>query len=114
MPGSPQECREHALRCTELADRATNPQEQAMLRSLALSWTRLAAELENAKAFLSAPKEMELDGSELAKKLQLYAAAEAHPNWEVLADGTGIQHVGSEWPNTPRELLEWFLKKGRH
>ena len=35
MPGSPQECREHALRCTELADRATNPQEQATLRSLA-------------------------------------------------------------------------------
>jgi hypothetical protein len=44
----------------------------------------------------------------------LYAAAEAHPNWEVLPDGMGIRRVGSEWPSTPRELLEWFLKKGRH
>jgi hypothetical protein len=70
MPGSPQECREHALRCTELADRATNPQEQATLRSLALSWTRLAAQLENAKAFLSAPKEMELDGSKVANYMR--------------------------------------------
>jgi len=46
--------------------------------------------------------------------VMLYAAAEAHPRWEVLPDGKGIRHVGSEWPNTPRELLEWFLKKGRH
>jgi hypothetical protein len=44
----------------------------------------------------------------------LYAAAEAHPNWEVMPDGTGIRHLGSEAPNNPRELLEWFLKKGRH
>jgi hypothetical protein len=44
----------------------------------------------------------------------LYAAAEAHPRWEVMPDGTGIRHLGSEAPNTPRELLEWFLKKGRH
>jgi hypothetical protein len=44
----------------------------------------------------------------------LYAAAEAHPDWEVMPDGMGIQHVGSEGPNTPRELLDWFLTKGRH
>jgi hypothetical protein len=44
----------------------------------------------------------------------LYAAAEAHPSWEVMPDGTGIRHLGREAPNNPRELLEWFLKKGRH
>ena len=44
----------------------------------------------------------------------LYAAAEAHPDWEVMRDGAGLRHVGNEPPNTPRELLEWFLKKGRH
>ena len=44
----------------------------------------------------------------------LYAAAEAHPSWEVMPDGTGIRHLGREGPNTPRELLEWFLRKGRH
>jgi hypothetical protein len=42
----------------------------------------------------------------------LYAAAEAHPNWEVISEG--IRHVGSEGPDTPEKLLEWFLKKGRH
>jgi hypothetical protein len=49
-----------------------------------------------------------------AKVEMLYAAAEAHPKWQVLPDDRGIRHVGSEWPNTPQELLEWFLKKGRH
>jgi hypothetical protein len=44
----------------------------------------------------------------------LYAAADAHPNWEVMPEGMGIRHVGSEGPDTPRKLLEWFLKKGRH
>ena len=49
-----------------------------------------------------------------ARVEMLYAAAEAHPSWEVLPDDEGIRHVGSESPNTPQELLEWFLKKGRH
>ena len=43
----------------------------------------------------------------------LYAAAEAHPNWEVMPDGAGIRHLGREAPNTPRELLEWFFQKGQ-
>jgi hypothetical protein len=45
----------------------------------------------------------------------LFAAAEAHPAWQVLPDGGGIErHMGSKGPNTPQELLEWFRKKGRH
>ena len=44
----------------------------------------------------------------------LYAAAEAHPDWEILSDRTGLRHEGSEPPRTPSELLVWFLKKGRH
>jgi hypothetical protein len=44
----------------------------------------------------------------------LYAAAEAHPSWEVMPDGMGIRYIGSEGPSTPQELLKWFLKKGRH
>jgi hypothetical protein len=66
MPGNPQECREHALRCTELADRAADTQEQATYRQLALSWTSLATELENAKAFLSRLRETKLDDSAVA------------------------------------------------
>jgi hypothetical protein len=44
----------------------------------------------------------------------LLAAAEAHPNWEVMPEGKGIRHLGSAGPKTPQELLDWFLKKGRH
>jgi hypothetical protein len=56
----------YALRCTELADRATDPQERAMYWKLALSWTSLATELENARAFLSRLSETKLDGSAVA------------------------------------------------
>ena len=44
----------------------------------------------------------------------LIAAAEAHPDWEILPNGDGIRHLGRDGPSTPKELLEWFLKKGRH
>jgi hypothetical protein len=44
----------------------------------------------------------------------LLAAAEAHPNWEVLSDRMGVQRIGNDGPRTPRELIEWFLKAGRH
>jgi hypothetical protein len=44
----------------------------------------------------------------------LYAAAEAHPSWEIIPGGMGIRRFGREGPNTPQKLLEWFLKKGRH
>ena len=44
----------------------------------------------------------------------LYAAAQAHPNWEVMSEGMGIRHVGSKGPDTPKKLLDWFRKKGRH
>ena len=43
----------------------------------------------------------------------LIAAADAQPDWEVLPNGDGIQHLGLG-PSTPKELLEWFFKKGRH
>ena len=40
----------------------------------------------------------------------LYAAAEAHPNWEVMPDGAGIRHLGREAPNTPRAARMVFQK----
>ena len=39
--------------------------------------------------------------------VEMLAAAEAHPDWEVMSEG-------NEPPHTPSELLEWFLKKGKH
>ena len=49
MPGNPKECRQRALRCTELAKKATDSQLQAVLRMLAKRWLRMAAELELAE-----------------------------------------------------------------
>ena len=50
MRSSPKQCRENALRCTELAERATDAQLEAVMRSLAGRWLTLAIELERAEA----------------------------------------------------------------
>jgi hypothetical protein len=54
MPGDPKECRQHALRCTELAERATDSQVKAVLKHLAQHWVKLAVELERAQALRDA------------------------------------------------------------
>jgi hypothetical protein len=59
MPGDPKECREHARRCAELANSATTPEARDQFLSLQLSWIRLAADLDNAKAFIDAMDEMD-------------------------------------------------------
>jgi hypothetical protein len=50
MPGDPKECHQRALRCTELAERATDPELKAVLKNLAERWLKMAAELERAQA----------------------------------------------------------------
>jgi hypothetical protein len=59
MPGDPKECREHARRCGELAKLATTPEARQQFLSLQMSWIRLAADLDNAKAFIDALAEMD-------------------------------------------------------
>ena len=59
MPGDPKECREHARRCAELAKAATTQEAREQFLSLQMSWIRLAADLDNAKAFIDA---LERDG----------------------------------------------------
>jgi hypothetical protein len=44
----------HALRCTELAERATDSQLKAVLKHLAQRWVKLAVELERAQALRDA------------------------------------------------------------
>ena len=58
MPGDPKECRDHALRCLELAKMASSPQVRANFLDLANTWSRLAADLE---ATLAMVKIMESD-----------------------------------------------------
>lgn len=59
MPGNPKEYREHAINCMLLAKAATTAQSKQTFHNLAQSWSRLAAELEDAQALLNALKEVE-------------------------------------------------------
>jgi hypothetical protein len=54
MPGDPKECRQHARNCMVLAKEATTAQSKQTFHNLAQSWTRLAAELEQAQVLLDA------------------------------------------------------------
>jgi hypothetical protein len=67
MPGDPKECRQHARRCAELARSATTPEARDQFLSLQLSWIRLAADLENAQAFIAALDEIDADPPKAAE-----------------------------------------------
>jgi hypothetical protein len=54
MPGDPKECRQHALRCLELAKTASSPQVKSKFLDLANTWNRLAADLEETQALMGA------------------------------------------------------------
>jgi hypothetical protein len=59
MPGDPNECREHAAHCRELAARADTPPARATFLELAKHWERLATELDSAQRFLKAMGDLE-------------------------------------------------------
>jgi len=61
MPGDPNECRQHAERCAELARLATTPEGRETFLSLQMTWIRLAAELDRAGALIKAMQELEED-----------------------------------------------------
>ena len=42
----------------------------------------------------------------------LYAAAEAHPNWEVMPDGAGIRHLGAR-RQIPTRAARMVFQKGQ-
>jgi hypothetical protein len=52
MPGDPQECREHAKRCWQLASETNNLALRDSLTEIAQKWARLATELEATKTLL--------------------------------------------------------------
>jgi len=46
MPGDPRECRQHAVRCLELARTVSSPLAKEKFVSLAATWMQLAVQLE--------------------------------------------------------------------
>jgi hypothetical protein len=61
LPNSPRECREQAWCYADLAFTAVTPEDTEHFASLAKSWTRLAAEIEAAQAFLNVLNQIEAD-----------------------------------------------------
>jgi hypothetical protein len=59
MPGDPHQCRLNAQRCLLLAKRARRPKLRKSLNASALTWTKLAAELESDEVLLSTIAELE-------------------------------------------------------
>ncbi len=53
MPGDPNECREHAKHCLELAAEASSSLAKTRFESLAQTWTRLANDIERTKVLLA-------------------------------------------------------------
>jgi hypothetical protein len=52
MQTDPDECREHAQRCRQLALRAPNAQVKGSYLDTARAWEQLAIEIEGAQAFI--------------------------------------------------------------
>jgi hypothetical protein len=52
MPGDPNECRERAKRCLEIASQTTHLQLKDSLTDIAHQWIRLATELEATRRLL--------------------------------------------------------------
>ena len=62
MPGDPKECRKHARNCLRIAEASANAEITRTFVDLAHSRTRLALDLESAKALLAAVEDMENAG----------------------------------------------------
>ena len=60
MPGNPEECRDNANCCRQLAETATGVTARQTFLNLADTWDRLASELEKAQAFLQSIEETKL------------------------------------------------------
>ena len=61
MPGNPEECREHARKCAELARHAASTEARDHFASLNTSWLRLAAEIESGQSFLDLINDIEVE-----------------------------------------------------
>ena len=59
MPGDPQQCRQHAERCAELARLTSTPEARDQFLSLQMTWIRLASELDQARALIEVTQELE-------------------------------------------------------
>jgi hypothetical protein len=79
VPGDPRECREHALRCAELATTAKTERLKMLFLNLSKSWERLALNLENG---LGRVDEVEAAWSHVYKSLAETRRRFNSPDWK--------------------------------
>jgi hypothetical protein len=79
VPGDPRECREHALRCAELATTAKTERLKMLFLNLSMSWERLALSLEHG---LGRVEEVEAAWSDVYKSLAETRRLFNSPNWK--------------------------------
>ena len=63
MPGDPQKCREQASECIRLANEARSERTKRFFLDLADTWSKLAAELQDAQNFLGALSGMDFENA---------------------------------------------------
>jgi hypothetical protein len=59
MPRDSKECRLHALACARLAQTSVTPQAREQFANLAHTWLKIAADFEQAQAFLEDEEDAE-------------------------------------------------------
>ena len=61
MPGSPKECRSHALACMQISQVSASPDAREHFAGLARTWLRLAGDLESGEALIDLLDDLELE-----------------------------------------------------
>ena len=59
MPGSPKECRRHALACMQISQASASPDAREHFADLARTWLRLAGDLESGQALIDLLNDLE-------------------------------------------------------
>ena len=63
MPGDPEKCREQASECMRLAMEARCERSKSFFQDLAETWSKLAAELQDAQNLLGALSRMDFENA---------------------------------------------------
>ena len=79
VPGDPKECREHALRCAELATTAQTERLKMLFLNLSKSWERLALNLEHSLGIVD---EVGAATSDVCKSLAETRRLFNSPDWK--------------------------------
>jgi hypothetical protein len=133
MPGDPNECRTHALECTNLAETALNKKTQETFLYFATAWFKLASQIENSEALVNkwggqsrltqliqqqrSGQPASLSANDELGKLRLLApsAGGRISAYRISARALSASAAaGKVWSLTPPEKVEKHSSRGNH